>query len=108
MAFRTCESCGKGENPIGKLRFKKLHNLVYCENCIPMEDVAEVSSSVTSTASFDPAPSSAGSLVVIPCPTCRLMSNKPHGKLCKCCSGYGSVRIPSNFLNIYQPEVPKV
>lgn len=108
MAFRTCESCGKGENPIGKLRFKKLHNLIYCENCLPetTKSVAEVPSSVT-LSDFDKASTSAGSLLVIPCPECRGMSNKPHGKLCECCSGYGSVRIPSNFLNVYRPKVPK-
>jgi len=35
------------------------------------------------------------------------MSNKPHGKLCKGCSGYGSVRVPPNYLNIWQPSAAK-
>jgi hypothetical protein len=109
MAFRTCETCGKGENPIGKLRFKKhVDGEVYCENCIPasVKDVAEGTSSAT-LADFGRASTSAGSsLVVIPCPDCRGMSNKPHGKQCECCSGYGSVRIPANFLNVYRPQVP--
>jgi hypothetical protein len=35
------------------------------------------------------------------------MSHKPHGKLCEGCSGYGSVRVPVNFLNIYRPKKPK-
>ena len=98
---RTCKKCGAADNPLGRLRFRKhLDGKVYCENCIPKDRISGASSA--------PEPSelpgtSAASLVVIPCPLCRGMSHRPHGKRCESCSGYGSVRIPANFLNIYKP-----
>lgn len=100
--MRKCVKCGAAENPLGRLRFRKhVDRKIYCENCLPAKMETGVSAPVAVSSAL-PA-TSAGSLVVIPCPCCRLMSNKPHGKLCEDCSGYGSVRIPVNFLNIYQP-----
>ena len=105
--MRQCETCKAAENPLGRLRFRKfLDGKVYCENCTPGSE---------QPSSFPTPPSSAGSttvtdpknLVVIHCPDCRGMSNKPHGKLCSGCAGYGSVRIPIHNLVVYQPKVQK-
>jgi hypothetical protein len=108
--MRLCEKCRAAENPLGRLRFRKyLDGKVYCENCIPasVEVLAPtppelVSSSLPGT--------SAGSLVVIPCPTClgqgrgsRTPTNV-HLTKCAVCSGYGRVRVPENFLNVYTPD----
>jgi len=101
--MRTCEVCKAAENPIGRLRFRKhFDGLVYCEHCIPggsgHREVPAPSSISSATST------SAGSLVVIPCPDCRGMSHKPHGNPCETCAGYGSVRIRENFLNEYRPR----
>jgi len=101
MPTRVCETCRSAENPLGRLRFKKwLDGKVYCENCLP-----------ASVEVLDPTPpavlssglpgTSAGSFVAIPCPECRGMSPKPHGKGCETCDSFGSVRVPLNFLKIY-------
>ena len=100
MAMRLCAVCKSAENPLGRLRFKKfLDGKVYCENCLPANvevldstPPVEVSSSLPGT--------SAGSMVVIDCPDCRT----PKLGACEACSGYGSVRIPINFLNVYVPK----
>ncbi len=106
--MRQCETCKAAENPLGRLRFKKfLDGKVYCENCLPP--------SLTPASPSGPPPSSAGYdykspppgvpvLTVIPCPDCRGMSHKPHGKTCSGCAGYGSVRIPWVNLVVYQPK----
>ena len=101
--MRTCATCGAADNPLGKLRFKKHHGAIYCENHMP-DGLDQALPEVAS----DPLPfgieASAGSLVVIPCPECRLMSNKPHGRICQGCAGYGSVRIAANNLVVYRPK----
>jgi len=104
MAMRTCAKCQAAENPLGRLRFKKnpQDRKVYCENCDP--------GSFSGQSSPPPSPlpgTSAGSLVVIPCPDCRGMGPGLHGKECKGCSGYGSVRVAANFLNVYKPGQAK-
>jgi hypothetical protein len=108
MAYRLCETCRSAENPLGKLRFKKhLDGKVYCENCIPFnwEEAAPPPSQPSS-----PLPgTSAGSLVVIPCPDCfgeGRASRHPVNKnvRCEACVGYGAVRIPENFLKVYTPK----
>jgi len=113
MAMRLCKVCRSAENPLGRLRFKKhLDGEVYCEICLPVNMGLDEPSSPVATLS-SPAKASAGfapgdqNPVVIPCPECRGMSPKPHGKMCKCCSDYGSVRIPINFLNVYRPTANK-
>lgn len=113
MAYRTCETCRKAENPLGKLKFKKhLDGKVYCENCLPFS--AEVLSPVAERqASPSPLPgTSAGSLVVIPCPDCLGQGrSKRHPQSviekCSACAGWGRVRIPENFLNVYRPKGAK-
>ena len=109
MAMRLCETCRSAENPLGRLRFKKhLDGKVYCENCLPfnVEDLPPVERQVASS----PLPgTSAGSLVVIPCPDCfgeGRASRHPVNKnvSCEACHGYGSVRIAANFLAIYKPK----
>jgi hypothetical protein len=106
MAHRLCEVCKSAENPLGRLRFKKhLDGKVYCEKCLPVnpETLSPPDPVALPASSFLPAQkASAGSLVVIPCPDCRGMSHKPHGKTCESCVGYGSVRIPASSLNIYR------
>ena len=99
--MRVCVKCQAAENPIGRLRFKKfLDGKVYCENCIPA-NVEELDPTPPKR-SPSPMETSAGSLVVIPCPDCRgAPAATPH---CKACAGYGSVRIPPNFLPVYRPK----
>jgi hypothetical protein len=99
MAMRTCAKCRAAENPIGRLRFKKyLDGKVYCENCLPAS--VEVLDPTPPATVSSPLPgTSAGSFVVIPCPDCRGVT--PN---CEGCAGYGSVRIPQNFLRIYVPK----
>lgn len=100
--MRTCVICKAAENPLGRLRFKKhVDRKLYCENCLPAglgPKEPGVSPQILS-----PTPPGVALLVVIPCPACRLISHKPHGKICVDCSGYGSVRIEANFLNVYRP-----
>ena len=113
MPTRTCTICKSAENPLGRLRFKKfLDGLVYCENCLPGH--TEVLDPVSPVAASSPLPgTSAGSFVVIPCPDCfgqgRESRNPTHSNLkpCKACVGYGQVRVPENFLNIYLPKTNK-
>ena len=105
--MRTCSKCAAAENPLGKLRFRKnrIDGEIYCENCDPQrgEEATPVSA---------PSPSreraSAGSLVIIPCPVCRGMTHKPHGRPCEGCAGYGSVRVPENHLVVFKfPKDPE-
>jgi len=104
VAMRTCVTCKAAENPLGRLKFRKFHGIVYCENCSP--GVVMTPPEPTS-APILPSPlsgTSAGSFVVIPCPQCRSV---PRGRVpasCDTCSDYGSVRIPVNFLNVYRPK----
>jgi len=99
MPTRLCATCKAAENPIGRLRFRKyLDGKVYCENCIPAS-VEVLDPTPPSKPSSSPMESSAGSLVVIRCPDCR---GEAAG--CEACVGYGAVRIPTNFLNIYKPK----
>lgn len=100
MSMRLCSNCRAAENPLGRLRFKKfIDGKVYCENCIPA-NVEDLDPAPPKPAS--PMESSAGLLVVIPCPDCE-RGRYPSGVVCSACAGYGSVRIPANFLNVYRP-----
>lgn len=103
MPMRTCAKCMAAENPIGRLRFKKfLDGKVYCENCLPAS--VEVLDPTSPSPASSPLPgTSAGSFVVIPCPDCR-GTVAPN---CEGCAGYGSVRIPQNFLRVYVPKKNK-
>jgi hypothetical protein len=104
MPMRTCTICKAAENPLGRLKFSKyLDSKIYCANCIP----GGGGRTPAPAPSISPQASSAGSLVVIPCPDCRGMGPGLHGTECKGCSGYGSVRIPANFLNVYKPQTSK-
>ena len=105
--MRTCTVCGRADNPLGKLRFRKQAAEIYCEDHDPTSLDSALPPVASNPVGLSPMASSAGSLVVIPCPDCRGMSNKPHGKICTGCAGYGSVRVPSNNLVVYQPKVPE-
>lgn len=112
MPLRTCAKCGAADNPLGRLRFTKsrFDGKVYCEVDLPdttmfsksagTEEVASVPSTLAS-------PASAGSMVVVNCPDCAGGVHRPHHKPCVTCSGYGSVRVQSNFLNVYRPPKPE-
>jgi len=97
---RTCAICGAADNPLGKLRFKKnrVDGKIYCARCDPELQEAAASAAPPSVRAVE---TSAGSLIVIPCPTCCGMSHRPHGKPCESCVGYGSVRVPANNLAVF-------
>lgn len=116
MPMRLCEMCRRAENPLGRLKFKKhLDGNVYCEGCAPVnvEEMLPTSPAPLSASTEASAGSSSTSksMVVIPCPDCfgqgRATRNPTHANLnkCKACAGYGQVRIPTNFLNVYRPNV---
>lgn len=99
--MRTCVKCQAAENPIGRLRFKKyLDGKVYCENCLPAD--VEVLTPRSPEVSSPLPGTSAGSFVVISCPDCRNLPGPAAN--CEGCGGYGSVRIPQNFLRVYVPK----
>ena len=103
--MRTCEVCGRADNPLSALKFKKhVDGKIYCADHDPNSLDSALPRVAPNPVGLSPMASSAGSLVVIPCPECRGMSNKPHGKLCVGCAGYGSVRIPANNLVVYRPR----
>jgi hypothetical protein len=97
---RMCVKCQKADNPLGRLRFKKsrVDGRIYCENCDPESTGAPA----MAPSVFD-SNTSAG-FVVIGCPDCAGGTHRPHQKPCVSCSGYGSVRIQANFLNVYRPR----
>jgi len=96
--IQMCHICRAANNPLGKTKFTEfLDGNVYCERCLPCQvDI------------LDPAPpreknldeSSSNSMVVVTCPDCR----NNGAQECDACSGYGAVRVPLNFLNIYVPK----
>ena len=117
MAGRTCKQCGKADNPIGRLRFKKsrVDGKIYCENCTPVahsiDNVGRVPEELTTLESYSPASSvpsiprhkaSAG-YVVVACPDCSGGVHRPKNKPCKGCAGYGAVRLEASMLNVYRP-----
>jgi hypothetical protein len=104
--MRTCVVCNRADNPLNKLRFRKhVDGQIYCDDHSPTALDSVLRPVAPNPPGLSPQASSAGSLVVIACPACRGMSNKPHGKTCMGCAGYGSVRIASNNLVVYQPKV---
>ena len=108
MPMRTCAKCGAAENPLGRLSFKKslVDRKVYCEKCDPTSTASgpEVSGLVVDVSPAAVTRPSAGSMVVIQCPSCRSVPRGPTPASCTTCSDYGSVRIPVNHLNVYRPE----
>ena len=104
--MRTCAVCGRADNPLGPLRFKKhIDGEIYCADHNPNSLDSALPKAAPNPPGLSPRASSAGRLVVIACPECRGMSNKPHGLICEGCAGYGSVRIPENNLVVYRPKV---
>lgn len=103
MAMRTCKSCGKAENPLGSLRFKKsrVDGQIYCENCAPIQHSQEVAPASPSASSIPQHKPSAG-YVVVACPDCAGGVHRPKSKPCVGCAGYGSVRIAASMLNVYR------
>lgn len=105
MAFRTCATCGAGDNPLSSLRFKKsrVDGKVYCERHLPDLNVGGVEEE-PSAPSFAPSVRPSAGYVVIDCPDCAGGVHRPHQKPCVTCSGYGAVRIEAAMLNVYRPR----
>ena len=106
---RTCAVCSRAENPLNPLRFRKwLDGKVYCDDHTPAK-VEELTPASPVSHSVGSPVSSAGSLIVIPCPDCLGQGRAtrhpgPTVTRCASCAGYGRVRIPENFLNVYRPK----
>ena len=102
--MKVCDVCGRGENPLNKLRFRKAADgKAYCADHDPASLEKALPSPVAPHPLLPGRASAGPKLVVITCPECRGMSHRPHGKPCEGCAGYGSVRIPENNLVVYRP-----
>ena len=125
MPMRTCKTCGKAENPLGRLRFKKsrMDGQIYCENCAPLqhsqEPAGRVPEELSTLQSVVPGQPEAleipahpahvlpqhkpsAGYVVVACPDCAGGVHRPRVKPCGGCAGYGAVRITANMLNVYR------
>jgi len=110
--YRMCVRCGCAENPRSQLAFADTPEGAMCANCYERHYGAVAAPRQAPVGI--PAPIPGGGMVlpetgmlVIPCPDCGGRPAGPHGKPCKTCLGFLSVRVAENALPVYIPPQPK-